>query len=51
MEDLWIVQNSAIEAENFADMVEYKRYLERFNKEEEKRHQSRLLYGVEDKKA
>jgi hypothetical protein len=51
MEDLWIVQNSAIEVEIFADKVEYKRYLDRFCKEEERQHQSRLLYGVKDKKA
>jgi hypothetical protein len=43
MEDLWNVQNSTIEAQDFTDMVEYKRYLDRFCKDEETRHQRRLL--------
>lgn len=51
MEDLWNIRNSAIEVEDFADMVEYQRYLDRFCKDEETQHQRRLLYGDEDKKA
>jgi hypothetical protein len=51
MEDLWNIRNSAIELEDFADMVEYQRYLDRFCKDEEAQHQRRLLYGDEDKKA
>ena len=50
MEDLWNVQNSTIETEDFADMVEYKRYLDRFCKDEETLHQRSLLYENNDKK-
>ena len=51
MEDLWNIRNSAIEVDDFADMVEYQRYLDRFCKYEETQNQRRLLYGDEDKKA
>jgi hypothetical protein len=51
MEDLWNIRNSAIEVEDFADMVEYKRYLDRFCKDEDTQHQGRLLDGEGDKKA
>lgn len=47
MEDLWCVQNSGIELEEFADIVEYKRFLERFRKEEELNNRRRLLYENE----
>lgn len=47
MEDLWRVQNSGVDVDNIADEAEYKRFLERFSKEEEKVNQSRLLYGEE----
>lgn len=50
MEDLWKIQNSAIEVEDFANMVEYKRYLDRFMKDEEQRNLRRFLYGDEGKK-
>jgi hypothetical protein len=30
MEDLWRIQSCGIEVEDFADMAEYKRFLERF---------------------
>ena len=45
MEDLWRVENAGIEVEDFADIVEYKRFLERFNKDEEKQNRRKLLYG------
>lgn len=50
MEDLWNVMNSTIEAEDFADMAEYKRYLDRFCKDEETLHQRRLHDENNDKK-
>ena len=49
MEDLWSVQNSGIEVEDFADLAEYKRFVERFCDEEENGHQRRLLYEVKEK--
>ena len=50
MEDLWRVNSSGIDLENFADMAEYKLYLERFRKEEEKQHRDNLLYGNDESK-
>ena len=50
MEDLWRVQDSAIEVEDFADIVIFKRFLDRFCKDEEDNHRRRLLYGNEDAK-
>ncbi len=50
MEDLWRVQDSAIEVEDFADIVIFKRFLDRFCKDEEDNHRRRLLYGDEDAK-
>lgn len=51
MEDLWTVWNSTIEGQEFADMVEYKKFLDRFCKDDETPNQRRLPYGDEDKKA
>ena len=45
MEDLWCVQNAGIEIEDFADIAEYKRFLERFSEDEEKQNRRKLLYG------
>jgi hypothetical protein len=50
MEVLWRVQDSAIEVEDFADIVIFKRFLDRFCKDEEDNHRRRLLYGDEDAK-
>ena len=50
MEDLWKVQDSDIEVEDFADIVIFKRFLDRFCKDEEDNHRRRLLYGDEDAK-
>jgi len=50
MEDLWRIQDSAIEVEDFADIVIFKRFLDRFCKDEEDNHRRRLLYGDEDAK-
>lgn len=50
MEDLWKIQDSAIELQEFADMSEYRRYLDRFIKDEERRNLRRLLYGDDDHK-
>ena len=47
MEDLWRVQDSGIEIEDFADIAEYKHFLERFCNEEEKGHRRRLLFAGE----
>jgi len=48
MEDLWRVQDSAIEVKDFDDNVDYKRFLDRFCKEEENEHRRRLHFGEED---
>ena len=48
MENLWKEHYSAIGIEDFANTVVFKRFLERFCKEEENNHRSRLLYGEED---
>jgi hypothetical protein len=50
MEVLWRVQDSAVEVEDFADIVIFKRFLDRFCKDEEDNHRRRLLYGDEDAK-
>jgi hypothetical protein len=50
MEDLRRVQDSAIEVKDFADIVIFKRFLDRFCKDEEDNHRRRLLYGDEDAK-
>ena len=47
MEDLWFVQDSAIEVDEYADAAEYKRFLERFRDNEEQSHRSRLLFGTD----
>lgn len=49
MEDLWNVQNSEIDVNDFADIAEYKRYLKRFTQDEEQENRRRLLYGGEKK--
>lgn len=48
MEDLWCVQSSGIELEEFADNAEYKRFLQRFCNEEEKDNRRRLLFGEDN---
>jgi len=48
MENLWKEQYSAIGVEDFANVVVFKRFLDRFCKEEENNHRRRLLYGEED---
>ena len=45
MEDLWCVQNSGIELDDYADMAEYKRFLERFGKDEEQGPPNKRLLG------
>ena len=50
MEDLWCVQSAGIDVDDFADFAEYKRFLERFIKEEEQGHRRRLLLGEERSK-
>jgi len=47
MENLWCVQDSAIEVDDYADAAEYKRFLERFCDDEERAHRNRLLFGEE----
>lgn len=49
MEDLWNVQNSGVDVEDFADLAEYKRFLDRFSKDEEQDNRRRLLFGEENK--
>ena len=48
MEDLWRVRDSALEVNDFDDIVEFKRFLNRFCKDEENAHRRRLLFGYED---
>lgn len=43
MEDLWCVQNSGVEVEDFADVAEYNRFLKRFCNDVEKEPQGELL--------
>ena len=45
MEDLWCVQNSGIELDDYADAAEYKRFLERFGKDEEQGPPNKRLLG------
>ena len=47
MEDLWCVQSSGVEVEDFANVAEYRRFLRRFCNDEEEGHRRRLLYGEE----
>lgn len=47
MEDLWNVQNSGVDVNDFADIAEYKRYLKRFCQDEEQENRRRLLFGEE----
>lgn len=45
MEDLWCMESSGVDIEDFADMAEYQRFLKRFSKDEENKNRSRLLYN------
>ena len=47
MEDLWRVHRSGVDVNDFVDMAEYKRFLKRFEIEEEIGHRRRLLFGEE----
>ena len=44
MEDLWIVKNSGVDLDDFADLAVYRRFVRRFCREEELAHQRQLLY-------
>ena len=48
MENLWKKRSSSIGVEDFANIVVFKRFLDRFCKDEENKHRRRLLYGEED---
>jgi len=48
MENLRKEQYSALGDMDFTDIVIFKRFLDRFCKEEENDHRRRLLYGEED---
>lgn len=50
MEDLWYVQNSGVDVDDFADIAEYKRFLERFSQNEEQDNRRRLLFGEKKKR-
>ena len=50
MEDLWYVQNSGVDVDDFADNAEYKRFLERFSQNEEQDNRRRLLFGEKKKR-
>ncbi len=45
MEDLWRIQNSGVDLEDFADYAEYRRFLKRFCDDEEDKNRRRFLYG------
>ena len=46
MEDLWRVHHSGMDVNDVEEnMAEYKRFLDRFNKEEEATNRRNLLYG------
>jgi hypothetical protein len=45
MEDLWLVQSSAVDMKDLADLAEYHRFLSRFRSEEESANRRELLYG------
>ena len=45
MEDLWRIQNSGVDIEDFADYAEYRRFLKRFCDDEEDKNRRRFLYG------
>ncbi len=45
MEDLWRIQNSGVDLEDFADYAEYRRFLKRFCEDEEDKNRRRFLYG------
>ena len=45
MENLWRVLDSGVDIEDFADYAEYKRFLKRFNDEEERTNRRKLLFG------
>lgn len=49
MEDLWNVQNSGVDVDDFADNAEYQRYLKRFCHDEEQKNRRRLLFGEKKK--
>ena len=48
MESLLIKQYSSNGVEDFANIVVFKRFLDRFCKDEENKNRRRLLYGEED---
>ena len=50
MENLRKEHYSATGVEDFANIVVFKRFLDRFCKEEEINHRRRLLYGEDDTK-
>lgn len=45
MEDLWRVKRSSVDMKDLADLVEYHRFLDRFEDEESHDHQRNLLFG------
>ena len=49
MEDLWCIKSSGVDIEDFADIVEYRRFLKRFRNEEEDQNRRNLLFGEEQK--
>jgi hypothetical protein len=51
MENLWRVQDSGVDLEDFADYAEYKQFLKRFNDEEERTNRRQLLFGENNGKS
>ncbi|MCK4509718.1 MAG: hypothetical protein KAU27_14315 [Desulfuromonadales bacterium] len=47
MEDLWRVQDSGVEVEDFSSVAEYKCFLERFSNDEEQDNYRSLLFEDE----
>ena len=52
MEDLWRVHHSGLDVNDVEEnMAEYKRFIDRFNKEEEATNRRNMLYGNMAKEA
>ena len=50
MVDQWYLKRSGVAIEDVAAMAEYKKLLERFNNDEERENQRRLLFEISNMK-
>ncbi|MBW2450825.1 MAG: hypothetical protein JRF07_00550 [Deltaproteobacteria bacterium] len=51
MEDLWYLNSCGVDIDDIADLAEYKKLLERFNIDEERENQRRLLFETSKMKS